>query len=305
VIGCLTARRLIVAAGLGLGLAGSSAGAQPLPGPDACRTWPASFYPIDPEERRPRPSRPDEIVVPVAIHFMNADVPDAIRAAATYDEGDKIAGPGQRVHDIWTRQKVRRFFRHDGLVNEILAALDIRLALVRVEECRYDPGRLRGDGQPVDWIFTPLARRAGARRLFQTVKERYRFAETPAVDVFFWWSVVDGRANLRGYGGSVARGGPAVWVDRICALTDPQTRLFDTPARCAHLLAHEIGHALTLRHVCRATASARDPDADLSVGVCGAEDTKWLMHPLYKGKRVSYEEKGQIREFALPYFVQP
>ncbi|HEY7040747.1 MAG TPA: hypothetical protein VID28_17920 [Methylomirabilota bacterium] len=300
-----TARRLIVAAGIGLGLAGSTVGAQPMPGPDACRTWPASFLPIDPEERRPRASRPDEIVVPVAIHFMNADVPAPVRAAATYDEGDKIASPGKRVHDIWTKQSVRRFFKYDGLVNEILAGLDVRVALVHVEECRYDPGRLRGDGQQVDWIYTPLANRAGARRLFQTVNERYRLTETRAVDVFVWWSVVDGRPNLRGYGGSVARGGPAVWVDRICALTDPKTQLFDTPARCAHLLAHEIGHALTLRHVCRATTSARDPDADLKVGVCGADDTKWLMHPLYKGKRVSYDEKGQVREFAVPYFVQP
>ena len=83
--------------------------------------------------------------------------------------------------------------------------------------------------------------------------------------MFIWWSVVDGKPNLRGYGGSVARGGPAVWVDRICALTDPETRLFDTPARCAQLLAHEMGHALTLRHVCRATAAAGDPDADLPV----------------------------------------
>jgi hypothetical protein len=29
------------------------------------------------------------------------------------------------------------------------------------------------------------------------------------------------------------------------------------------------------------------------------------MHPLYRGKRVSYEEKGQVRDFALPFFVQP
>jgi hypothetical protein len=236
------ARRLIAAAGLGLGLAASAAGVEYRPDPDACRAWPASYYPIDPEERRPRASRPDEIVVPVAIHFMNADVPEAVRAAATYDEGDKIAKPGQRVQDIWTRQNVRRFFKQDGLINEVLAVLDVRLALVRVEECRYDPGRLRGDGQQVDWIY---------------------------------------------------------------ALTDPQTRLFDTPARCAYLLAHEFGHALTLRHVCRATASARDPDADLKVGVCGADDTKWLMHPLYRGKRVSSDEKGQVRGFALPFFIQP
>jgi hypothetical protein len=300
-----TARRLIAAAGLGLGLAVSAAGAQTMPGPDACRAWPASYYPIDQEERRPRASRPDEIVVPIAIHFMNADVPDAVRAAATSDEGDKIAKPGQRVHDIWTRQSVRRFFKQDGLVNEVLAGLDVRLALVRVEECRYDPGRLRGDGRQVDWIYTPLANRSGARRLFQEVNERYRFTDVPAVDVFLWWSIVDGKPSLRGYGGSVARGGPAVWVDRICALTDPQTRLFDTPARCAYLLAHELGHALTLRHVCRATASERDPDADLSVGVCGADDTKWLMHPLYRGKRVSDDEKAQVRDFALPFFVQP
>ncbi|HKA63187.1 MAG TPA: hypothetical protein VKH83_12235, partial [Methylomirabilota bacterium] len=204
------ARRLIAAAGLGLGLAASAAGVESRPDPDACRALPASYYPIDPEERRPRASRPDEIVVPVAIHFMNADVPEAIRTAATYDEGDKIAKPGQRVQDIWTRQNVRRFFKQDGLINEVLAVLDVRLALVRVEECRYDPGRLRGDGQQVDWIYTPLANRSGARRLFQEVNERYRFTDTPAVDVFLWWSIVDGKPSLRGYGGSVARGGPAV-----------------------------------------------------------------------------------------------
>ena len=299
------ARWLAIAAGLSLWLAAAAPAAQPMPGPDRCRAWPASFYPIDPEEWRPRSSRPEEIVVPVAIHLMNADVPTTVRAAATDDEGDKIAKPGQRVHDVWTRHAVRRFFKSDGLVNEILTGLDVRLALVQVEECRYDPGRLRGDGRQVDWIYTPLARRSGARRLFQQVKERYRFTDRPAVDVFIWWSVVDGKPNLRGYGGSVARGGPAVWVDRICALTDPETRLFDTPARCAQLLAHEMGHALTLRHVCRATAAAGDPDADLAVGVCRAADTKWLMHPLYRGRRVSHEEKGQVRDFAAPFFVQP
>jgi hypothetical protein len=301
----MTARRLLLAAVLGLGLTASAASAQPMPGPDACRAWPASFFPIDEEERRPRSDRPDEIVVPVAIHFMNADVPDSIRAAATDDDGDKIARPGKRIHDIWTKASVRQYFGLDGLVNGILDALDVRVALVHVEECRYDPGRLRGDGQQVDWIFTPLANRRQAKRLFEDVNERYRFTDMRAVDVLIWWSIVDGKPSLRGYGRSVVKGGPAVWVDRICALTDPQTRLFDSPARCANLLAHEIGHALTLQHICKVSASRRDPDASLGVGVCNVEDTKWLMHPLFKGKRVSDDEKGLVRKFALPFFVQP
>lgn len=303
--GRVTTRRRLLLAAAGLLLAASAAGAQPMPGPDACRAWPATFFPIDPDERRPRADRPDEMVVPVAIHFMNADVPDSIRAAAGEDDRDRIAPPGVRVHDVWTRPRVRQFFKSDGLVNALLRPLDVRVAVVLVEECRYQPGRLRGDGQRVDWIFTPLASRAGARRLFDDVNAKYRFAAMPSVDVFLWWSVVDGRPNLRGYGASPVKGGPAVWTDRICALTDPATRLFDSPERCAQLLAHEIGHALTLRHVCKATGGSRDPDADLDVGVCDVADTKWLMHPLFKGKRVSEKEKQQVKTFALPFFTQP
>ena len=301
----MTRGRLLGVALAGLALAASAAAGQPMPGPDACLAWPATFFPIDPEERRPRPGRPGEVVVPLAIHFMNADVPDSIRAAASADDRDKIAPPGGRVHDVWTKPRVRQFFKSDGLVNDFLRALDVRAAVVHVEECRYRPGRLRGDGRQVDWIFTPLASHAGARRLFEDVNVRYRFTETPAVDVYLWWGVNDGRPSLRGYGASKVKGGPAVWTDRICALTDPETRLFDTPARCAQLLAHEIGHALTLRHVCKMTGGPRDPDADLDVGVCDVADTKWLMHPSFTGKRVSDEEKQQVRTFAVPFFVQP
>jgi len=292
-----------VAALAGL-VVGAAAWAQPMPGPNACRAWPPAFYPIDPAERRPRAGNPDEIVVPIAVHFMNADVPDAVRAAAPDDRRDEVAPPGARIHDVWTRRRVRQFFKPDGLVNGFAKAYGVRVAVVHVEECRYNPGRLRGDGRKVDWIFTPLASRPGARRLFEDVNAAHHYRESRAVDVYLWWAVNDGRPGLRGYAGSPARGGPAVWTDRLCALTDPDTRPFDTPERCAQLIAHEIGHALTLRHVCKLTGVARDPDADLP-RVCDLADRRRLMHPSFKGKRVSDEEKAQVRDFALPFFSTP
>lgn len=300
----MTARRLAILALTAAGLAAGPAKAQPMPGPDACRTWPADFYRIDPDEQKPRPGRPDEVVVPLAIHFMNADVPDSVRAAASADDRDRIAPPGARVHDVWTRRRVRQFFKPDGLVNGFARALGARVAVVHVEECRYAPGRLRGDDKKVDWIFTPVSSHSGGRRLFEDVNAKYHHRASAAVDVYLWWAVNDGRPGLRGYGASKVRGGPAVWTDRLCALTDPETRVFDTPARCAQLVAHELGHALTLRHVCKLTETERDPDADLP-NVCDAADTKWLMHPSFKGKLVSSAEKQQVRESVRSSFTPP
>jgi hypothetical protein len=298
----VTARRLSILVLATLAVTTDPAPAQPMPGPDACRQWPAAFYHIDPDEPRPRAGHPDEVVVPIAIHFMNADVADTIRAAASADDRDRIASPGARVHDVWTRRRVHQFFKSDGLVNGFAKALGVRVAVVRVEECRYAPGQLRGDGKQVDWIFTPVSGRAGGRRLFEDVNATYHQRPGPAVDLYLWWAVNDGFPGLRGYGASPAKGGPAVWTDRLCALTDPDTRVFDGPDRCAQLLAHEIGHALTLRHVCKLTGAPRDPDADLPK-VCGAGDTKWLMHPSFKGRRASDEERTQVKAFALPLFT--
>jgi hypothetical protein len=67
--------------------------------------------------------------------------------------------------------------------------------------------------------------------------------------VFLWWSLeheLDGRAGA-GYSRAAARGGSAVWIDSYACLTPlgiPSYR-----ARCARLLAHEVGHALGLQHV--------------------------------------------------------
>jgi hypothetical protein len=92
--------------------------------------------------------------------------------------------------------------------------------------------------------------RQEAGQLFRAVNRRFAAVDPDALHVVLWWAINEIEVDTEfqgdrklGYARAAERGGPAVWADVRC--------LRETRWGCARLLGHEVGHALTLRHVCK------------------------------------------------------
>jgi hypothetical protein len=90
-------------------------------------------------------------------------------------------------------------------------------------------------------------RQAGT--FFRATNRRFTSVDGDALHIVIWSSINDLaerypelKAQQLGYSRAADRGGPAVWIDRQC--------FAETKPGCGRLIAHEVGHALTLRHVC-------------------------------------------------------
>lgn len=190
--------------------------------------------------------------VGVVVHLMMATIDDNARKAGDW----KLAPKGRAIATNWLADRpgstshLSLFWGRDGEVNRIWACHGIRVVVTRVEECQYDPGRLRLDGQRVDSIFIPETRVPWGAPLFRSINRIFSTREPHRLHVLLWWSVSEGEFGndtlVRGYSRSAGRGGPAVWVSTYKCVT-PQTAGYE--ASCARLLAHEVGHALGLHHV--------------------------------------------------------
>jgi hypothetical protein len=148
--------------------------------------------------------------------------------------------------------------------------------------------------------------RQEADQLFRAVNRRFATVDPDALHVVIWWGINELATRLGfsplGYGRAAARGGPALWVDRRC-LIEPRDG-------CAAVLAHEVGHVFTLRHVCLAPTEPNVdgvPSCDAQCSVvegCPVDPRVNLMHPQPTKRRTELEQcqRDQARREASGQF---
>ena len=209
----------------------------------------------------PRPGAEHTEDVSVVLHLMIPIAMDQNAREFQYRPARawQLGPEADAILDRWTPQIIQDFFGPppDGRVREIWKRQDIRLTLLRVEECLYRQTHLRLDGRPRDSMFTPDSHVPWASELFRSIN-RILVADDPReLHVVVWWSLDESdyqslSAAVVGYGRSAARGGPAAWVEALYCLPPvdpawlPDEQNYEG---CARLVAHEIGHALSLLHV--------------------------------------------------------
>lgn len=254
----------------------------------------AARYPVSAAEARADRA---ETVVPVIIHMMMSDVPPR--------DSRWPSDP----RSVWDPRKVTEFFSRTGMINKIWSQARVRVAIVRVDECPYSPVLLRPDNKADVDVATP--EEVGWEHFFDEINTRYNARDREALNLYIWIKV--GIQQLASaYGTSPRRPTSAVWVDAFCALgNDPRTPEDEqkmAPETCARKIAHEIGHALTLRHLCKTSdVASNHPDADLPS--CDQfRSSRNLMHPKPEnGEDAKYKEltEEQPRDATLAAKAYP
>jgi hypothetical protein len=233
----------------------------------------ATDWPIE-RDLRPRGS---ERVVPVVLHMMH-------NTACHRDADDcRLLCPTSTPTCQWSPERVKRHFGRDGGINEIWRAAGVRLAVVAVRQCAYDPREFHQDrdeiapGIPVEtkemWAVPK-----GRGQRYDEVNRRFGVGD--ALNVFLWIHTEPlGEASITYFGSSPLHplvGVPKrsiVWADILCVLEAPERREAQkfTPAACSRKLAHEVGHALTLRHT--DDPPAQGPETGTEFPSCRDRDT--------------------------------
>jgi len=256
--GSVRAIGVLAAAGAILIAAAGCASAQAEVKKLACAAVPG--FPI---ERNP-PSRDANglLVVPIILHMMMADVPS-----------DRPHWPNN-PRPVWTPDKVdQQFAPETGLVNRIWRRAGLRIAVVRVDACPYSPAYLRPDRKAT--VVVPVPGEGPEwDRYYHRVNHIFNARDTRALNVYLWVKTGTGGESIY-YGTSPRQETAAVWTDIMCVLPeDPSTPELEhkmLPGTCARLLAHEIGHALTLPHTCKA-GSPPPGHKDFDLTPCGRQD---------------------------------
>jgi hypothetical protein len=186
--------------------------------------------------------------IEVSVHLMAATI-----GTRPKNEPVKLLAPeADAVTKLWTPARLAAVLGPDGLVNGIWKP-SIHLRVARIENCSYTPGLLRLDELERDSIFTPITRVPWATQLFRSVNRLFTRREPARLHVLLWWALEEsevGVNSVAGYARAAAKGGPAAWVSTYECLrpdADPSSSVSPLPG-CARLIAHEVGHALSLHH---------------------------------------------------------
>lgn len=217
------------------------------------------------------------ITVPLVIHIMEADA-------------------GRTVQTLWTDEAIARHFGVDSAdgANDIWKEAAIRFAVTGIRVCRY--------AAP-----PPLTTDAGEIRVEMNKKDFERefdrfvsgVSQQRAVNIHLWRLF----AGIDGFGRSITSGkGKAfVWLDGKCV-----TLTTMRPDNCQRKLAHELGHALGLNHLCLARMDPVPTGPEVSAcslpiltcGVTGDETGGKLMRGTSHGRILCDKEKDDARQGA-------
>jgi hypothetical protein len=242
------------------------------------------------------------------------NIPVVVHALQHRDFPDDDILDAQKAFSLET---IKGYFEPGGEFNKIWSAnhTGLRFTLVRVERCRYriphtlapNPEDQHDIPQPggsgLDWI-----KRAMDRLNART----YTVDGTPkpfaGLDVYLAWSL----RNASGYGARFKRPGDrkrgAILVDREC---------LGSGNHCDRQFAHEVGHFLSLCHVCVTQAELqggekRKPrtwceclDAHTPREDCTSDQQKCVMHPLAEGTEFKSCEKVAVVKNARLAFKLP
>lgn len=278
---------LSVASGCAAGVAHRESGS----GRAVCESLDSYDYTTD--HARPRGG---EVVVPVVIHMMAADVPS-----------HNPPWPNHPL-DVWDKRTVGDYFGRDsepGRINaQVWSKIGMRVAVIRVEKCRYSPGTLRHDADGKVKVSVPSPDERAAMEFYDRVNAAYNAYSEPdnrVLDVYLWVKVGE-QSNTSAYGTSLKRETAAVWADLFCA-KEPETK----PETCAWKLAHEILHALSLRHICKKAGIAPNhPDASLAVECGSAQESEESRHNLMRavnqGDELTRDQIEAVRAWAQQHY---
>lgn len=256
--GSVRAIGVLAVAGAILIATGGCALAQP-----EAKSIPCSAIPGFPIERNP-PSRDSNglLVVPIILHMMMADVPS-----------DNPHWPNS-PRPVWTPDKVdQQFAPEEGLVNKIWRRAGLRIAVVRVDACPYSPAYLRPDKKAT--VIVPVPGEGPEwDQYYHQVNHIFNARDNKALNVYLWVKTGTGGQSTY-YGTSPRQETAAVWTDIMCVLPEnpstPEIERKMLPETCARLLAHEIGHALTLPHTCK-VGSPPPGHKDFDLTPCTRQD---------------------------------
>ena len=242
------------------------------------------------------------------------NIPVVVHALQHRDFPDDDILDAQKAFSLET---IKGYFEPGGEFNKIWSANDtgLRFTLVRVERCRYRiPHTLaphpvdqhdipQPSGRGRDWIH-----RATDRFNAKTYSMGGATKPFAGLDVYLVWSL----RNASGYGARFKRAGDgkrgAIWVDREC-LGDGN--------HCDRQFAHEVGHFLSLCHICmtqEALQGGEDPkpsarceclDSRTPREDCTSEQKKCVMHPLADGTEFKGCEKLAVVKNARLAFKLP
>ena len=212
------------------------------------------------------------LVLPVVLHVMEANVPS-----------DDPRGLNS-ARSVWTPDKVDQHFAPErGLVNKIWHPAGIRAAVTRVDACPYDPAYLRPDKKKTVVVPVP-GDDPEWDRFYHQINHLYNARDVKALNVYLWVKTGKGGASIY-YGSSTRQETAAVWIDMLCVfpedLATPTIEHVMLPPTCARLIAHEIGHALTMPHTCKSgTVPPGHKDFDLTP--CAHQDADPTVPPEIK-----------------------
>jgi hypothetical protein len=233
---------LALTAALGLAAPTGVRGGEATPGGAVSPGPPAAGCQVLDPPSRPAPPASDALTVPVIVHYMTVDTDrvDGSRRASANETNEGVLGGAARLEALFAPPRPAAAPGERG-VNDVWVGVGIRLHLVRAERCAFDPPEAQDFSLPAP-AFNDLGR-------LRALSARFNTPGFAGINVYQWPKI----RGVGGYASAPRADGPfpgpgSVWFH---VLSLQQTAPLPSGWRSNVLLmAHEVGHYLTLRHTC-------------------------------------------------------